>query len=332
MRNRSAIALGLLVSVVLAAPAPAYAALVSVGSPLAQPAEFKPAMFNQVGTVVNTRFVKGGNVLSPVAGVVVSWQTLDAEGGPFRLRVLQPGVPPIFTAIATSPSVEGTGGLQLHSLPAPIPIAAGQTVAIDNSNKSDKLGVTGDTVGAEFAVAIPPLVDGAPTPLKFEPDDYIQEVGFNAQILPAPVLTGLSKTKGSIKGGTAVVITGTDLGGASAVSFGSVAAKRFTVESDSQVTAIAPPTRTAAKVPVSVTTIAGSAGSVQKFAYEACKVPALKDKKLKKAKKRLRKAGCRIGKVKLTGDVTKKSGVVVKQWKKAGRPLAPNTKVDVTLG
>jgi len=83
---------------------------------------------------------------------------------------------------------------------------------------------------------------------------------------------------------------------------------------------------------VSVTTPAGTAMAPESFAYEACKVPALAGKKLRAAKKRLKKSHCKVGKVKLLGDATKKSGKVKKQRPKAGRVLAPGAKVNVKLG
>ena len=84
-------------------------------------------------------------------------------------------------------------------------------------------------------------------------------------------------------------------------------------------------------MPVSVTTPAGTATATQVFTYEACKVPKLKGRKLKQARKRAKKSDCRIGKVKLLGDATKKTGEVAKQNPKAGKLLAPGSKVSVKL-
>ena len=80
-----------------------------------------------------------------------------------------------------------------------------------------------------------------------------------------------------------------------------------------------------------MTTPAGTAVAAQTFAYEGCKVPNLKSKKLKQAKKRAKKSDCKIGKVKLLGDATKKTGEVAKQNPKAGKVLAPGSKVSVKL-
>ncbi|HEX6665649.1 MAG TPA: PASTA domain-containing protein [Solirubrobacterales bacterium] len=64
----------------------------------------------------------------------------------------------------------------------------------------------------------------------------------------------------------------------------------------------------------------------------ACRVPGLAGRKLAAAKKRIRKAGCRVGKVKKLKGATAKAGVVVKQNPKAGKILAPGAKVHVKLG
>ncbi|WP_416382592.1 IPT/TIG domain-containing protein [Nocardia beijingensis] len=59
--------------------------------------------------------------------------------------------------------------------------------------------------------------------------------------VPAPALTSVSPSSGSAAGATTVTLTGTNLSTASAVLFGSTAAASFTVDSDTQITAIAVP-------------------------------------------------------------------------------------------
>jgi hypothetical protein len=56
---------------------------------------------------------------------------------------------------------------------------------------------------------------------------------------PPPTVTGVSPKKSPISGGIQVTITGTGFSGATAVSFNELAAK-FTIDSDTQITAIAP--------------------------------------------------------------------------------------------
>jgi hypothetical protein len=53
---------------------------------------------------------------------------------------------------------------------------------------------------------------------------------------------------------------------------------------------------------------------------------------LKAAKKGLTKANCKLGKVKKLGGATAKTGKIKSQSPKAGKVLAPGSKVSVKLG
>jgi hypothetical protein len=151
-----------------------------------------------------------------------------------------------------------------------------------------------------------------------------------ATLLPPPTIVSIAPASGSIAGGT-VTIAGANFASVSAVSFGSVPATGFTVDSEGQITAKAPASKTLSKVPVSVTTIAGTVTSAPIFAYKGCKVPQLKGKKLKASKKKAKKSDCKIGKVTKRDGATAKTGKVVKQNPKPGKILAPGTKIKVTL-
>jgi hypothetical protein len=56
-----------------------------------------------------------------------------------------------------------------------------------------------------------------------------------------PFIARLDPDHGPASGGTSVVISGRNFTGATAVMFGANAATSFTVDSDSQITAISPP-------------------------------------------------------------------------------------------
>jgi hypothetical protein len=56
-----------------------------------------------------------------------------------------------------------------------------------------------------------------------------------------PFITGLNPNSGPATGGTSVIITGRHFTGATAVMFGANPATSFTVDSDTQITAISPP-------------------------------------------------------------------------------------------
>ena len=84
---------------------------------------------------------------------------------------------------------------------------------------------------------------------------------------------------------------------------------------------------------ITVTTVAGTsvATPADLFTYKGCVVTKLAGAKLKTAKKRLRKGGCKLGKVKKKG-LGARNGKVVVQGKKPGKVLAPGTKIAITLG
>ncbi len=88
---------------------------------------------------------------------------------------------------------------------------------------------------------------------------------------PAPTIAALATTSGPIAGGTSVVITGTGFTGASAVTFGGTAATSFTVNSATQITAVAP-AGSAGAVDVAVTTASGTATLNGGFTYDAAPV------------------------------------------------------------
>jgi hypothetical protein len=92
----------------------------------------------------------------------------------------------------------------------------------------------------------------------------------------APTVTGLGTTSGSGSGGTTVILTGTHLGAASQVLFGGIPATTFVVNSDTQVTAIAP-AHASGTVDVTVTTAVGtsSTSSSDHFTYSSVPVPTV---------------------------------------------------------
>ena len=83
-----------------------------------------------------------------------------------------------------------------------------------------------------------------------------------------PTVSSLTPTTGASTGGTSVVITGTDLTGATAVTFAGVNATSYTVDSSTQITAVTPAGTPGAQVDVVVTTPGGSATSTGGFVYD----------------------------------------------------------------
>lgn len=81
--------------------------------------------------------------------------------------------------------------------------------------------------------------------------------GSSPEYVQAPAITRVQPRSGPVGGGVAVTITGSGFTGATAVSFGSVAAASFEVQSASTITAVTP-AETAGVVDVSVTTPAAT--------------------------------------------------------------------------
>jgi hypothetical protein len=91
--------------------------------------------------------------------------------------------------------------------------------------------------------------------------------------VPRPAVTGISPRGGGTAGGTTVSITGTGLAGATGVRFGSADAT-IVADSSTQITVTSPPGT--GTVPITVTTPAGSSGSVPvgRFTYTTRPEPA----------------------------------------------------------
>ncbi|MFD8479904.1 IPT/TIG domain-containing protein [Kitasatospora sp. NPDC059673] len=87
-------------------------------------------------------------------------------------------------------------------------------------------------------------------------------------LAPAPTVTGIEPGHGPLAGGATVTISGTHLTGATGVSFGSVPATGFTVDSDTSITATAPAGTAPGAVAVAVTTPGGTSSTGQ-FTYDA---------------------------------------------------------------
>lgn len=84
--------------------------------------------------------------------------------------------------------------------------------------------------------------------------------GVSYTFVPAPALTTLVPDNGPEAGGTTVVLTGTGFTGSTAVAFGATPATSFTVDSDTQITAVSPAGTGA--VAVTVTTAGGTSNGV----------------------------------------------------------------------
>ncbi len=155
----------------------AGAEVVTVGSPLT--GTFTQQGFSDPLTLFNQTLAEpGAHATSPVTGTIVRWRLRDPVGGPYRLRVLTPVSGKTYTGAGTGP-FQAASGTGIHVLPVTLPIAAGQTIAIDNSQGGDKLG--GRSVsGSSYLFYTSQLADGA-TGTALGPANGL-EVGFNADV------------------------------------------------------------------------------------------------------------------------------------------------------
>ena len=91
----------------------------------------------------------------------------------------------------------------------------------------------------------------------------------------APALTSISPAVGPIAGGTAVVITGRNFTGATAVKFGTAAADHYTVNSATQITAVTAATASTGTVDVRVTTPGGTSAVVAADLFNFIAIPTV---------------------------------------------------------
>jgi parallel beta-helix repeat protein len=158
--------------------------------------------------------------------------------------------------------------------------AGGNTVIITGSGFSFVLSVTfGGTPAASFFVNSPTQITAtAPAHASGAVDIIVTTVGGasantaadNYTYVPAPSVTSINPNAGPTNGGTSVVITGANLTGATAVTFGGTPASSFTVNSGTQVTAVSP-ARAAGAADILVTTVGGTSAntSADNFTYVA---------------------------------------------------------------
>jgi PASTA domain/IPT/TIG domain len=268
---------------------------------------------------------------SPVNGAAIRWQIRGAKNIPgYALQVVKRAPDLTFTAARTSDSVTPKGP-GLEAFDGDLRIEVGDYIGVSVPGGGSLSTYEGDGTFAYFA---PPL--GA-TPAEGAKNTL--ELGFSVEVLPEPTTLLLGPSSGPTSGGTTVTIAGTDFTHVTAVKFGGVPASSFSVESENRLTAVSPASPSPGVVDVSVTTIAGSSptNGADRFEYTAsaippkCVVPNLRGRKLKAAKKRAGRAGCKIGKVRALKGATVKTGEVVRQKPKAGTAVPAGTKVAVSL-
>ena len=167
----------------------------------------------------------------------------------------------------------GVSPLQSTLAPSLGLIAGGETVTITGERFTGATSVTFDGASAAFTVdsntqitAIAPAhARGIVDVITTTPFGVSNPLGYAYGAVPA--ITSLAPALGPIAGGTSVVITGTDFNGATAVSFGGLAASDLTVVNATQISVTTPP-HAAGNVDVIVTTPYGTSAAAT-FTYGA---------------------------------------------------------------
>lgn len=309
---------GVLATVALSATA--EAAPIVFGSQLT--GKFAAAELTASGTLAMTALPQPALAASPVNGVIVRWTVIDTKGAAIRLRVLRPAGPLTFLGAGVSAPVAITSAAR-QTFVTSVPIAVGDLIGIDGA-KGDEFGVGETSPGSLLIGRTPPLGDGATE--KFAEEGPV-ELAFNAEVQPVPTITGLSATSGSVTG-SSLTISGTDFEGTRAVRFGSVPAT-FAIASEGALTVAVPPSAALGTVPVTVTTVAGTATS--SFSYVGCTVPKVTGFRVKAARKKVRLADCGLGRVAKVPGAKKKRGKIRGQRPMPGTILAPDSTVKVKV-
>jgi len=185
----------------------------------------------------------------------------------------------VIFAVVTTPTVAAV-------TPTSGATAGGTTVMITGTGMSGATAVAFGAVAAsdficgdtQCAAVSPPATAAGPVHVTVTTPQGVSPVSANDEFsytpatttpgVASPVVLGLQPTTGPTGGGTSVVISGTNLSGATAVDFGRTPASSFDVVSAGSITAVSPP-NTAGTVDVTVTAAGGtsSATSADEFTY-----------------------------------------------------------------
>lgn len=277
--------------------------------------------------------IAGGNsYVFPSSGLVTSWSVMGGSAGTesFGVKILRPVIGNSFKIVGGEVGFSLLPGV-VNVYPLSVQVEAGDILGIQYYGNPAPCvfptGLSGDRIRGDKRIAT------TNSTVTFDPENTYSgyRTNISATLLPPPVISSFSPAKGSIKGDE-VVIYGSNFAEVRSVKFGEYYAKGFTVNSEEQITAYAPSTmKLEVKLPLSVTTGAGVATSAQTYSYIGCKVPSVSGKKLKPARRALKKAGCKPGKVTKVEGATARAGRVLRQYPSPGILRVSGTKVKLTL-
>lgn len=196
--------------------------------------------------------------------------------GPTQITAVTPPFAASNPVNVTVTGVGGTSGPQVYSI-APAPTIASATPAQGRVTGTTPVtlrgsGFTGTTsvvfgttpaadvtvVSDEEIRVTAPVNEVGPVTLTVVALGGEGTTAFSYVLPPAPLIRTVEPGSSPLAGGAVVTITGTDLTGADAVTFGDVAARSFRVVSDSKVTATTPPRSGAGTVSLRIRTPGGA--------------------------------------------------------------------------
>jgi hypothetical protein len=288
-----------------------------------------------------SRVAAGSGYTAPAPGMITSWSTTAAAGGDQQLefKVFRPNGANSVLVVAHDGPRKLTPNA-VNTFPVQIPVQAGDIIGLNDLNASLATPnacqfETGDLrdglVGAGGNVSV-----GGTIPFNSAAAGDRFRMNVAARVLLAPTISSVSPATSPFRGGTEVTIRGSEFAEVKEVDFGRAPAFLFKVDSESQITAIAPgltPINGISSIdaPVTIITAAGTAFSPGSFSFRGCRSPRLVGRTLRAAVKLLRKAGCRPGTVKRHFGVTAKAHKVVRQRPEAGKVLAPGARINLTV-
>jgi energy-converting hydrogenase Eha subunit A len=210
----------------------------------------------------------GGEGFSGIAGVAVSFDTWKNSGDPSSN----------FVGIATTNSAQQS--LNYVTTNSSVPSLRNTAHHVVVTTDATGISVTMDgTQVLVDATALPPrvLIGFTAATGGFNDIHQVQNVSISTgPPPPAPTVTGVGPASGSSSGGTSVTITGAGFAGATAVHFGTAAAK-FSAISDTSITATSPAGQAGA-VDVTVTSAGGTSAVSppgDQFTYTPPPAPAV---------------------------------------------------------
>ena len=184
------------------------------------------------------------------------------------------GTGPVDVTVSTvgGPSAIVASG-EFTYVPAPLvssisptfgPESGGTVVTITGADFTGATAVTFGVTGAAFTVDSATQITASAPAGAGTVDVTVTTAGGTSSTsaadqftyVPAPVVTSIAPVNGPQSGGTVVTITGTEFTGATAVAFGATPATSFTVNSATQITAVAP--SGTGTLDITVTTIGGT--------------------------------------------------------------------------